>query len=112
MQGILNVSTTDKSTGKSNRIMITSDKGCLSKELEHMVNEAKKYKKEDEGAAVCIQSNNGLESYAYNLCNSLNNDKLKDKQEVSKEEYEEKQKELEVIANPIMQKLYSATGAQ
>ena len=67
--------------------------------------EAEKYKKEDEEAAACIQSKNGLKSYAYNLRNSLNNDKLKDKQEASKEEYEEKQKELEAIANPIMQKL-------
>lgn len=32
-------------------------------------------------------------------------------QEASKEEYEEKQKELEAIANPIMQKLYGSTGA-
>ena len=32
-------------------------------------------------------------------------------QEASKEEYEDKQKELEAIANPIMQKLYSAGGA-
>ena len=31
-------------------------------------------------------------------------------QEASKEEYEEKQKELEAIANPIMQKLYGAAG--
>jgi len=32
-------------------------------------------------------------------------------QEGSKEEYEEKQKELEAIANPIMQKLYGSSGA-
>ena len=57
---------------------------------------------EDEAAAARISAKNGLESYAYNLRNSLNNDKLKDKQE----EYEEKQKELEAIANPIMQKLW------
>ena len=31
-------------------------------------------------------------------------------QEASKEEYEEKQKELEAIANPIMQKLYAGAG--
>jgi heat shock protein 1/8 len=33
-------------------------------------------------------------------------------QEASKEEYEEKQKELEGVANPIMQKLYSAAGGE
>lgn len=32
-------------------------------------------------------------------------------QEASKEEYEDRQKELEGVANPIMQKLYSAGGA-
>ncbi len=36
---------------------------------------------------------------------------LDSSQEASKEEYEEKQKELEAVANPIMQKLYGAAGA-
>ena len=98
-----------------------------------MVNDAEKYKQEDEEAASRIQAKNGLESYAYNLRNSLNDDKLKDKfdpadktkletavnetiawldssQEASKDEYDSKQKELEAVANPIMQKLYSAAG--
>ncbi|KAK0459654.1 heat shock cognate 70 [Desarmillaria tabescens] len=132
--GILNVSASDKTTGKSNRITITNDKGRLSKEeIERMVNEAEKYKAEDEAAAARIAAKNGLESYAYNLRNSMNEEKLADKfeasdksrletavneaiswldnsQEASKEEYEEKQKELEAVANPIMQKLYGAAG--
>jgi len=130
----LNVSASDKTTGKSNRITITNDKGRLSKEeIERMVNEAEKYKAEDEAAAARITAKNGLESYAYNLRNSMTEEKLADKfeasdksrletavnetiswldasQEASKEEYEEKQKELEAIANPIMQKLYGAAG--
>ncbi|KAJ7097996.1 heat shock cognate 70 [Mycena belliarum] len=133
--GILNVSASDKTTGKSNRITITNDKGRLSKEeIERMVDEAERYKAEDEAAAARITSKNALESYAYNLRNSMNDEKLADKfepadkaklqsavdeaikwldasQEGSKEEYEEKQKELEAIANPIMQKLYGAGGA-
>ncbi|KAJ7685113.1 heat shock cognate 70 [Mycena polygramma] len=132
--GILNVSASDKTTGKSNRITITNDKGRLSKEeIDRMVEEAERYKAEDEAAAARITAKNGLESYAYNLRNSLNDEKLADKfdagdkaklegavndtikwldasQEGSKEEYEEKQKELESIANPIMQKLYGAGG--
>ncbi|KAI0780725.1 heat shock protein 70 [Trametes elegans] len=132
--GILNVSASDKTTGKSNRITITNDKGRLSKEeIERMVSEAEKYKAEDEAAAARITSRNALESYAYNLRNSLTDDKLKDKfdaadkkkledavnetiqwldnsQEASKEEYEEHQKELEAVANPIMQKLYAGAG--
>ncbi|KAJ4001348.1 heat shock cognate 70 [Lentinula boryana] len=134
--GILNVSAADKSTGKSNRIVITNDKGRLSKEeIERMVSEAEKYKAEDEAATARISSKNGLESYSYNLRNSLTDEKLADKfspddkaklqtavdeaikwldasQEASKEEYEEKQKELESIANPIMQKLYAAGGGE
>jgi L1 cell adhesion molecule like protein len=133
--GILNVSASDKTTGKSNRITITNDKGRLSKEeIERMVQEAEKYKAEDEAAAARITAKNGLESYAYNLRNSITDEKLAGKfeagdkaklesavneaiswldnsQEASKEEYEEKQKELEAVANPIMQKLYSAGGA-
>jgi heat shock 70kDa protein 1/2/6/8 len=132
--GILNVSASDKTTGKSNRITITNDKGRLSKEeIERMVNEAEKYKAEDDAAASRIAAKNGLESYAYNLRNSMTEEKLADKfdpadksklekavndaiswldasQEASKEEYEDKQKELEAIANPIMQKLYGAAG--
>ena len=132
--GILNVSAADKTTGKSNRITITNDKGRLSKEeIERMVSEAEKYKKEDEEAAARITAKNALESYAYNLRNTLQDDKLADKfdaadksklqtavdetiswldasQEGSKEEYEEKQKELEATANPIMSRLYGGAG--
>ena len=57
VNGILNISASNKTTGKSNCITITNNKGHLSKkEIEHMVNEAKKYKAEDEAAASCIQS--------------------------------------------------------
>jgi len=131
--GILNVNASDKTTGKSNKITITNDKGRLSKEdIERMVSEAEKYRQEDEEAAARVGAKNGLESYAYNLRNSIEGDladKLEaaDKEklnaaikettewldasaEASKEEYEEKQKELESVANPIMQKVYSAAG--
>jgi len=43
--GILNVSVKDKSTGKSDRMAITNDRGRLSKEeIERMVNDAERYK--------------------------------------------------------------------
>ncbi|KAG1728032.1 Hsp70 protein-domain-containing protein [Suillus occidentalis] len=72
--GILNISASDKTTGKSNRITITNDKGHLSaEEIKCMVSEAEKYKAEDEAATAHIQAKNGLESYAYNLCNSITN---------------------------------------
>ncbi|KIM32368.1 hypothetical protein M408DRAFT_14736 [Serendipita vermifera MAFF 305830] len=133
--GILNVSAADKTTGKSSRITITNDKGRLSKEeIDRMVNDAEKYRQEDEEAASRITAKNALESYTYSLRNTTQDDKLADKfeaadkkkledaitetvkwldasQEASKEEYEEKQKELESIANPIMQRFYGAGGA-
>ncbi|CAI5515922.1 unnamed protein product [Closterium sp. Naga37s-1] len=47
--GILNVSAEDKTTGQKNKITITNDKGRLSKEeIERMVEEAEKYKDDDE----------------------------------------------------------------
>lgn len=86
-----------------------------------MVSEAEKYRAEDEAEAARIAAKNGLESYAYSLRNSVDGD-LKDKieagdketlekaisetvswldasAEASKDEYEEKQKELEGVAN-------------
>src|ERR1700759_5498259 len=78
--GILNVSALDKTTGKSNKITITNDKGRLSKEeIERMVSDAEKYKQEDEKVAERVSARNGLESYAYNLRNSLNDAQVKDK---------------------------------
>jgi L1 cell adhesion molecule like protein len=131
---ILSVNAADKTSGKSEKITITNDKGRLSKEdIERMVSEAEKYKAEDEEATARISSKNGLESYAYNLRNSLNEEQFASKldpadkeklnsaitdtiswldasQEASKEEYEEHQKELEAVAAPILQKAYGAAG--
>merc|ERR550537_1153023 len=78
--GILNVSSVEKSTGKENKITITNDKGRLSKdEIEKMVEEAEKYKSEDEANKQRIEAKNGLENYAYNMKNTMNDEKLKDK---------------------------------
>jgi len=78
--GILNVSACDKSTGKSNKITITNDKGRLSKEdIERMVEEAEKYKSEDEKTRQRIEAKNSLENYAYNIRNTIKDEKLKDK---------------------------------
>jgi len=128
--GILNVSATDKGTGKINKITITNDKGRLSKEdIEKMVNEAEKYKGEDEKIKRKIEAKNGFENYCYSMKNTLNDEKLKEKfteddkkviEEASKEgqtwieananaepeEIEKKQKELEAKFNPIMMRVY------
>lgn len=132
--GILNVSALEKGTGKSQKITITNDKGRLSKEdIERMVSEAEKYRADDEKEASRISTKNGLESYAYSLKNTLNEEQIKSKidsadqskleaaikdtiewldssQSASLEEYQDKQKELEGVANPILQKVYGGAG--
>ncbi len=78
--GILNVSAMDKSSGKENKITITNDKGRLSKdEIERMVSDAEKYKKEDEVKRDRIGAKNSLESYCFNMKTTVNDEKLADK---------------------------------
>ena len=132
--GILNVSAVDKGTGKQNKITITNDKGRLSQdEIERMVSEAEKYKAEDDANRNRIESKNALENYCYSLKGSLSGDDVAAKMDpadktavegkieetiswldsnpdAEKEEYEEKQKELEGIAMPILQKMGGAAG--
>merc|ERR1719383_1228370 len=78
--GIMYVSAQDKSTGKSNQITITNDKGRLSQaDIDRMVQEAEKYKAEDEVNKQKIEAKNGLENYCYSLKNTLQEEKLKEK---------------------------------
>uniref|UniRef100_A0A672K4R4 Heat shock cognate 71 kDa protein n=1 Tax=Sinocyclocheilus grahami TaxID=75366 RepID=A0A672K4R4_SINGR len=78
--GILNVSAVDKSTGKENKITITNDKGRLSKEeIERMVQEADQYRSEDEAQKEKVTAKNTLESLAFNMKSTVEDDKLKDK---------------------------------
>jgi len=133
--GILNVSAVEKGSGKVEKITITNDKGRLSnEEIERMVNDAEKFKDEDDKQKDRISAKNGLESYIFNLKSSLDNDQIKSKlspDEVStanttldaalkwldanqlaeKEEFEDKQKELETMSRPLMSKIYG-DGAQ
>lgn len=132
--GILNVSAVEKSTGKENKITITNDKGRLSKaDVERMVAEAEKFKQQDDATRKKVEAKNGLENYCFSLRNTLNEEKfahalggdkavvekkiqdtlhwLEDHPDASPTDYEEKQKEVEAVANPIMSKAYSsATG--
>merc|ERR1711862_1197 len=78
--GILNVSAQDKPTGKSNQITITNEKGRLSQaEIDRMVQEAEKYRAEDEQNKSKIEAKNGLENYCFTMRNTLQEEKLKDK---------------------------------
>lgn len=73
----MNVSAEDKTTGIKNKITITNDKGRLSKEeIERMVQEAEKYKAEDEDHKAKIEAKNTLENYAYNMRNTIKDEKV------------------------------------
>ncbi|KAM7263748.1 hypothetical protein ACFE04_001431 [Oxalis oulophora] len=134
--GILNVSAEDKTTGQKNKITITNDKGRLSKdEIEKMVQEAEKYKSEDEVHKKKVESKNTLENYAYNMRNTIKDEKVAsklpeaDKKKIEdaiesaiqwlesndlaeSEEFEDKMKELEGICNPIIAKMYQGAGGK
>merc|ERR1712154_464244 len=98
------------------------------------VEEAEKYKAEDDANKNRIEAKNGLENYCYSLKTSISSPevegkipeddkkKLEDAIEESiswldsnpsaeKEEFEEKQKALEAIAMPILQSMAGAGGA-
>ncbi|CAL9165684.1 unnamed protein product [Musa hybrid cultivar] len=133
--GILNVSAEDKTTGQKNKITITNDKGRLIKEeIENMVQEAEKYKAEDEEHKKKVEAKNALENYAYNMRNTIKDEKIASKladadkkkiedaieqaiqwldgnQLAEADEFEDKMKELESICNPIIAKMYQGAGA-
>ncbi len=78
--GILNVSACEKSSGKEQKITITNDKGRLSKEeIDRMVNEAEKFKSEDEENKLKIEAKNDLENYVFMLENMMKESSTKDK---------------------------------
>merc|ERR1719263_501856 len=132
--GILNVSAEDKTTGNKNKITITNDKGRLSKEeIERMVQEAEKYKAEDEEHKKKVDAKNALENYAYNMRNTIRDDKVGGKMDAEDktkledaiekaiewldatqlaetDEFEDKLKELEGLCNPVISKLYQQGG--
>ena len=127
--GILNVNAVEKSSGKEEKITVNNEKGRLSAEdIEKMVNEAEKFKDEDSKQRERIEQRNALDGYMFSVKQSLNDENLKDKwssedkeliqtkvnevqewydsnNEASKEDYEQKQKELENIFTPIMTKM-------
>jgi len=133
--GILAVSASDKGTGKTEKITITNDRGSLSQEeIDRMVREAEEFEEEDKIVRERVEARNALESMAYNLRNQINDEeKLADKLDeddkntideavkeviewldenptADKEDYEEKQNELQAISNPIIGKVYEGEG--
>jgi len=128
--GILNVSAKDSSTGKSNQITISNEKGRLSKEeIDRMINEAEKYKEEDEQQQERITARNSLEGYIFNLKQSVEDTttKLSDSDRTTvkstceetlqwldnnsladKEEFQHKMEEIQKVCSPIMSKIHQS----
>ena len=132
--GILNVSAEDKSTGRTNKITITNDKGRLSKaEIERMLAEAEKYREEDDKQKERVAARNHLEAYAFSARQAVDEAGAKvsdaDRQLVKdavaatlkwldenslaeKDEFEHQYKELEDKCRPIMTKMAQGGGQQ
>ena len=129
--GILSISASDQASGKTESLTITSEKGRLSEEeIERMVAEAEEFADQDAKEKEKIEARNGLESYLYNAKNSISDmanidedDKesvlktidealtwMEDSPAAEKEEYDEKQKEVEGVVNPIMKKAYEGAA--
>lgn len=133
---ILQVSASDKSSGKREEITITNDKGRLSEEeIDRMVREAAEFEEEDRKLREQVEAKNQLESVAYSLRNQINDkDKLgskldsTDKKAVEvavkeaidfidenptadKDEYKAALDRLQSVTNPIIQKVYGSAGA-
>lgn len=134
--GILKVSAHDKGTGKQESITITNDKGRLTpEEIERMVAEAEKYAEEDKATRERIEARNGLENYAFNLKNQVNDeeglggkiededketilDAVKEAQDwleenaatAAAEDFEEQKEKLSKVAYPITSKMYGGAA--
>merc|ERR1711915_796596 len=129
--GIINVTAADKSTGRKNNIIITNDRGRLSKEdIDRMVADAEKFKREDDAHRDAIAARNELESYCLSMKDTIEDDVVKEKLSrndrtavdqacddalcwlesnfnSTKAEYDEMKKEVTKICLPIMTKLHS-----
>ena len=129
--GILSISASDQASGKTESLTITSEKGRLSEEeIERMVAEAEEFADQDAKEKEKIEARNGLESYLYNAKSSISDmanidedDKesvlktidealtwMEDSPAADKEEYDEKQKEVEGVVIPIMKKAYEGAA--
>ena len=132
--GLLNVTAVEKSSGNTKNITITNDKGRLTDEqIKKMVEDAEKFREDDEILVKKIEAKNKLENFIYSSKNSLNSDENKSKlndddikessdiitdtikwlenhQEENYEIYNDKQKELENTLKPFMIKIYGENG--
>jgi heat shock protein 5 len=128
--GILKVTAEDKGSGSTGSTTITSEKGRLSEEdIARMVQEAEQFAEEDRKMKERIDARHIYESYLYGLMHTLedgdkkiaskdkkalidlideNLEWMEENTEAEKEDYDEKQAEVERIANPILRGMYTS----
>ena len=134
--GILKVTASEKSSGKTDNITVTNDKGRLSKEdIDKMVADAEKFKDEDENAKQTIDSRNNYENLVYQMKSTLSDEKMASlidetmktdltkiidestswldaNQKASKEEYESRLKEFQEAMKPLQEKMMASAGGE
>lgn len=125
--GILTVTAKDDTSGNSENITITNEKGRLSpEEIEEMIKNAEKYAEEDKLVRERVDAKNGLENYLYSMKNMTNEEKLDESSreelgklveeglawmdgnpDASTEELNNTKTEYENKINPIISKMYT-----
>ncbi|XP_074269418.1 heat shock cognate 70 kDa protein 2-like [Silene latifolia] len=113
--GILDVSAEDKTTRQKHKLTTTNNGRLSKEEIEKMVQEAKKYKCDDEGRKKKAEAKNALEKYAYNIRNMVTDKKQKIDDAIDQtitwldgnqlaevDEFDDKRAELESICNRII----------
>lgn len=131
--GILNVTAVDKANNNKNSITITNDKGRLSKEqIEEMIQNAEKFKDDDNKIKERIESKARLESVVYSTKTLYEDDKnemfkdeeketiknkveefkkwIDENQKAEKEEFDKKLEEFNNFIHPFTKKLYESAG--
>nr|XP_034585874.1 heat shock 70 kDa protein BIP4-like [Setaria viridis] len=135
VNGILHVQAADKSTGKSEKITITSDDSRLSQdEIDRMVREAEEFAEEDKKVKEKVDARNQLETYVYSVKSTVDgelggkmdgddrerveeaarevNEWLDANPDAEKEDYVEKLKELEDVCNSVFSGAYQRSGGE
>ena len=89
VNGILSISASEESSGAAESITITSDQGRLSEEeIKEIIAQAKLFEEEDRVVRERVDAKNQLESFAYSVKNSLDDEENKMAQALSAEDAE------------------------
>ncbi|XP_066155142.1 heat shock cognate 71 kDa protein-like [Euwallacea fornicatus] len=133
--GILTVNAKELASGNQNNITIANDKGRLTKDqIEQMIDEAEKFKEQDQEVRAAVAARNELESYVNRMrallhdpvtgskigrteetqitevCNDVD-DWLKDTERATEREYVAKKEEIKRACMPIVLKVHGTASA-